>query len=129
MNKREIREFLSDNGLNDVEEINYKEEIFMLRFFYDFDKAEISAAKSYATDESDDVENGEVWKEQFFIPYLNDLAEDNVGEIIEEATEEFDLLAQYISYDIDEEEEQNEFIVAFSEEEFDIEDILAELKL
>ncbi|MEL7598172.1 MAG: hypothetical protein AAGU01_08220, partial [Clostridiaceae bacterium] len=66
---------------------------------------------------------------EFYIPYLNDIAADNVGEIIEEAIEEFELIGQYVSYGVDEEQERNEFIAVFSKEDFDIEEVLDNLDL
>lgn len=129
MNKREIIEFLEENALSDVEEVDYKEGMLVLRFSYDFDKDELAAAKNYASDESEDTEEGEVWTEEFYIPYLNDIAADNVGEIIEEAIEEFDLVGQYVSYGVNEEQERNEFIAVFSKEDFDIEEVLDKLNL
>lgn len=129
MNKRQIIEFLEKNDLSDVEEVDYEEGILVLRFSYDFDKDELAAAKNYASDESEDTEDGEVWREEFYIPYLNDIAADNVGEIIEEAIEEFELIGQYVSYGVDEEQERNEFIAVFSKEDFDIEEVLDNLDL
>lgn len=129
MKGREIIEFLEGNDLSNVEEVDYKEGMLVLRFSYAFDKDELAAAKNYASDESEDTEEGEVWREEFYIPYLNDIAADNVGEIIEEAIEEFELVGQYVSYGVDEEQERNEFIAAFSKEDFDIEEILDKLDL
>lgn len=129
MKKSEIIEFFKKNDLSDVEEVDYEEGILVLRFSYDFDKDELAAANNYASDESEDTEDGEVWREEFYIPYLNDIAADNVGEIIEEAIEEFELIGQYVSYGVDEEQERNEFIAVFSKEDFDIEEVLDNLDL
>ncbi|MCY6356486.1 hypothetical protein [Clostridium sp. ZS2-4] len=129
MKERKIIEFLGKNDLSDVEELDYEDGMVVSRFFYDFDEDELSAAKNYASDESGDTEDGEVWKEEFYIPYLNDIAADNVGEIIEEVIEEFELVAQYVSYGVDEEQERNEFIAVFSKEDFDIEEVLDKLDL
>ena len=134
MNKIEILNFLKENGLTDAEELNYKDGIFAVNFFYDFDEAETKSAKAYANDESEEgeEEGGEVWYEEFFLPYLNDLAVDNVGEIIEEIMEKFNLDGQYVSYEMDEEaHECNEFVAIFHEKgkEVDIEKIIEELNL
>lgn len=129
MKEREIIEFLEKNDLNDVEEVDYEDGMLVLRFFYDFDKDEVSAAKNYASDESNDTEGGEVWSEEFYIPYLNDIAADNVGEIVEEAIEDFELVGQYVSYGVDEEQERNQFIAVFSKEDFDIEEVLDKLDI
>lgn len=132
MNKKGIQEYLSNNDLTEIKEIEYNGEAYVLRFFYDFDEDEISAARAYANDESEDEENGDIWYEEFFLPYLSDLAVDNVGDIMEEIMEEFDTDAQFVSYEMDEEEySYNEFIAVFFKkgEEKDIEQILEELEI
>ena len=56
-----------------------------------------------------------------FLPYLNELAVDSTGEIIEDLMEELDIEAQYMSYEIDRENyDYNEFIAVFYEKEKDI---------
>lgn len=132
MDKKKIIQSLKENGLSEIEDLKYEGDAIVLRFFYDFDDPELEAARAYANDESDDEEEGDIWYEEFFKPYLSDLAVDNVGEIIEEIMDKYDIDAQYISYDIDEEEyNYNEFIGLFSEKgnEFVIEDVLDEMGL
>jgi hypothetical protein len=130
MNKKEILEFLQDNDLIDVEQVSAKGKLYVVKFFYQFDEDELGGARGYANDESEDEEDGDDWKESYYLPYLNDVAADNVGEIIEEAMEEFDVNAQYVSYDIDREREDRcEFIAVFSSEDFDIEEVLEDLEL
>ena len=132
MNKTKVIEFLNKNDIADIEEIDYNGEGTVLRFYYDFDNEEIEAARAYANDESEDEENGDVWYEEFFLPYLSDLAVDNVGEIIEEMMEELQIGAQFVSYEMDEEEYgYNEFIGVFFEEgkTIEIEDVLDKLEM
>lgn len=132
MNKKSIIEVLEKNDLSGIEEIDYKSDAFVVRFFYDFDEDEVEAARAYANDESDDEENGDIWYEEFFLPYLSDLAVDNVGEYIENIMQELDVDAQFVSYDMDEEEySYNEFIAAFFSEgkSVEIEQVLDELEL
>lgn len=132
MDKKAIIEMLEKNELSEIEELDYDEDSLVLRFFYDFDEAEIESARAYANDESGDEENGDIWYEEFFLPYLNDLAVDNVGEYIEEIMEEFQVDAQYVSYEMDEEEySYNEFIAAFfpKGKAVEIEQVLEELEL
>lgn len=131
MNNNEIINKLKAEGLTEIEEIAYSEGL-VLRFRFDFDDAETDAAKAYANDESGEEEGNEVWFEEFFLPYLSDLAIDNVGEIIEDIIEDFDVDAQFVSYDMDEENyEYSEFIAVFFEKdkEVDIEEVLEELEL
>lgn len=129
MKKRDILEFMDNNGIDEVEEISSKNKMYVIKFFYQFDEDELKAAKSYANDESDDEENGDVWARDYYIPYLNDIASDNVNEIIEEITDELEINAQYISYDFDEEEEKCEYIGVFSTEDFEIEEVLEDLDI
>jgi len=132
MDKIKIIEFLKQNELSNIEEINYKENTVVVRFTYEFDDLEVEAAKAYANDESEDEEEGAIWYEEFFYPYLSDLAIDNVGEILEELMESKNIDAQFVSYEIDEEDYgYNEFIAVFTskETEVDIEQVLEELNL
>lgn len=132
MDKKKIIEFLRQNNLSEVEELSNENGILVLRFYYDFDENEAKAAKAYANDESDDEDQGDIWHEEFFKPYLNDLAVDNVGEIIEELMDKLEIDAQYVSYDVDDEDyAYNEFVGVFYEKDTDanIEDILEQLEL
>ncbi|MCY6957677.1 hypothetical protein [Clostridium brassicae] len=128
MNKKQIIEYLSDNGIDDIEEIISKEDTLVLKFYYYYDEIEIAAAENYAVEESEEDEE-EKWRDDFYIPYLIDIAEDNVGEIIEEICEKFDLVGEFVSRGIDDEEDNNEFIVAFSKNEVDIESIIEKLEI
>jgi len=134
MDKIGILNYLKENGLGDAEELAYKDDIFVVNFFYDFDEEEIKSAKAYSNDESkeEEKEEGEIWYEEFFLPYLNDLAVDNVGEVIEEIMGKFNIDGQYVSYEMDEEaHECNEFVAIFHEKgkEINIEKIIEELNL
>lgn len=132
MDKSKIKEYLEKNDLSEIEELNYKEDAMVLRFFYDFDEDELKSAKAYASDESDSEAESKEWYEEFFLPYLNDLAIDNVGEIIEEAMEEFEVEAQYISYEADMENyDYCEFIAVFFKKDnyIEIEKVLDELNI
>lgn len=132
MDKKKITEFLKQNDLSEVEELSYEGDILVLRFYYDFDENEAKAAKAYANDESGDEDEGDAWHEDFFKPYLNDLAVDNVGEIIEELMDKLDIDAQYVSYDVDDDNyAYNEFVGVFYEKDTDanIEEILEQLEL
>lgn len=124
MNKENIIEFLEENELEDIKEIDYKKDFFVVKFCYYYDEAEIEAAKDFALSE-ENYKDEENWKEEFYIPYLNDIAEDNVRDIIEEISEENDIIGKYIfNKNI---EQGNEFIAVFSKKEFDIEEILKKI--
>ena len=48
MDISEIRSFLEDNDLSDVEEVKQEDDYVLVKFYYDFDKEELMAAKSYS---------------------------------------------------------------------------------
>lgn len=132
MNSKDIIKVLENNGLSDIEEVSYKEGFAVIRFFYDFDEDELKAARAYAKDECEEEEESESWYEDYFLPYLNDLAIDNVGEIMEEIMEEFGAEVQYISYELDSENyEYNEFVavVVSGDKDLNIEEVLDELDI
>ncbi len=132
MDKKAIIEFLRGNGIEEVEEIPYQEGKLILRFFYDFDEDELKAAKAYANDESNSEKQDDEWYEEYFIPYLSDVAIDNVGDLIEDVMESFEVDVQYVSYDIDKDNcDYNEFVAVIFEkdEDVDIDNILEELQL
>ena len=72
-----------------------------MRFFYDFDRDELAAARPMPMMNVKDEAESEDWYEEYFLPYLNDIAIDNAGEVIEDLIEEFDVEAQYIAYETD----------------------------
>jgi hypothetical protein len=132
MDKQKIIKYLNENDINEVEEIKYKENIFVARFYYDFDDDEMDGAFAYADDECEEEKGSELWYEQFFLPYLSDIAVDNVGEILEECIEALDLGVQFISYNVEEEQyDFSEIIAVFYDKnlEIDIEEVLEDLKL
>ncbi|MGN0144475.1 MAG: hypothetical protein ACI398_05790 [Clostridium sp.] len=95
MDISEIRSFLEDNDLSDVEEIKQEDDYALVKFYYDFDKDELMAAKSYSNEESDFEAESDEWYNEYYIPYLKDIAEDNIASIIEDAIEEFDIEGKY----------------------------------
>ena len=131
MEKSSIVNYLKENKLTDIEEVEYKAGIYVLRFFYDFDQTEIKAGKAYAKDESGEEEN-QIWYQEYFLPYLSDIAVDNIGELLQELAEGKDFEAQFVSYDLDlENYGYNEFIAIFYDKAMNIqiEDVLDELKI
>ncbi|SHI88664.1 hypothetical protein SAMN02745163_00938 [Clostridium cavendishii DSM 21758] len=132
MKSAEIIKFLTENELSEVEEVKYKSKLLVVKFYYDFDQAEIEAAKAYANEESDyDVDSKE-WIAEYVIPYLNDLAIDNVGEIVEEAMENFEVEGQFVAFDIDlNNYTYNEFLVVFGSEDqaIDLDEVMDDLNL
>lgn len=130
MNKEDILKKLDEYDLSDIDIIDYKEkDALVVRFFYDFDEDIINAAKAYADDECGDSEE-DIWYEEFFLPYLSDYAVDEVGQYIEEIMEQFNVEAQFISYEIEKEDyDYSEFLAVFfpKEKSMTIEDVLENL--
>lgn len=125
MNKSKVLEMLKQSpGIQEVEEIQYDPELLVVSFFYDYDEDELEAARDYANTESGDEE--ENWYSDYYIPYITDLAADEVRDSIEEIVDELGLNAEYISYEPDKDDESCEFVAAFSDEgrEFDIDEIM-----
>ncbi|MZI80017.1 hypothetical protein GT646_04060 [Clostridium butyricum] len=97
MDISEIKSFLEDNDLSDVEEIKQEDDYILLKFYYDFDKDELMAAKSYSNEESDFEAESDEWYNDYYIPFLKDIADDNVESIVEDAAEEFEIEGKYKS--------------------------------
>ncbi|MGH4118735.1 hypothetical protein [Clostridium sp.] len=130
MNKQYIINFLKQNGLSDLAEIKYKNDTIALKFKYYYDEIEMEAATSFANEEGDFKQNKEDWYEEYFLPYLSDIAADNVEDIMEECAEELGIEYEFIGCDISEDDyEYNEFAVVFYGKDADIEidDILMQL--
>ena len=127
MKSSEIINYLEDNDLADIEELKLKSNYTIIRFYYDFDKEELSSAKAYSTEESDFEPESDEWYKEYYIPYLRDIAVDNVESIIEEIMEEFEIESKYKELGMDSGEASYfKFIAAFSDELTDneMEDIL-----
>lgn len=127
MKSSEIINYLDDNDLADIEELKLKSNYTIIRFYYDFDKEELSSAKAYSTEESDFEPESDEWYNEYYIPYLRDIAVDNVESIIEDIMEEFEVEAKYKELGMDSGEASYfKFIAAFSDELTDneMEDIL-----
>ena len=78
-----------------VEEVKQEDDYVLVKFYYDFDKEELMAAKSYSNDESDFEAESDEWYNEYYIPYLKEIAEDNVESIIEDVAEEFEIEGKY----------------------------------
>ena len=127
MDISEIKSFLEYNDLSDVEEIKQEDDYILLKFYYDFDKDELMAAKSYSNEESDFEAESDEWYNEYYIPFLKDIADDNVESIVEDAAEEFEIEGKYKSLVMESGElGYLRFVAVFSAEmdESEMEDIL-----
>ena len=95
MDSERIIYILEQNGVDDIEEIVSKDNYFVVRFCYEFDNEEISAAKAYSNEESQEEEGSSDWYSDWYLPYLYDIAKDNIQEVIEEICEEFDIEGEF----------------------------------
>jgi len=122
MKSSEIINYLEDNDLADIEEIKQKANYTIIRFYYDFDKEELNSAKTYSTEESDFEPESDEWYNEYYIPYLRDIAVDNVESIIEDLMEEFEIEAKYKELGIEHGDASYfKFIASFSDELTDVE--------
>ncbi|SFD37562.1 hypothetical protein [Clostridium uliginosum] len=127
MKTSEIMDYLEENGLSEIEEVKTTDDFLVIKFFYDFDKEEIEAAESYAKEESDFEAESEEWYSEFYIPYLKDIAIDNVEGIMEDLMEDLELEGKFKHMEI---EASNcgylKFVSAFSSDdnEIDLEEVL-----
>ena len=132
MVKSEIIKALKEKGVSDIEEIKYKRGYLLVKFFYDFDDDEISAARTYSNEEGTYESETEEWFKELYLPYLYDISLDNVEEYIEEITEEYEIQGQFVAYDVDINNPTfGEFLAIFSEDEedVDIDEVVEELDL
>lgn len=131
MEKYRIINFLENNGLTEVEEVFSEDNKLALKFYYDFEEVEIQGAKACAKDETDYEEDSNPWIVEGVIPYLDDIATDNVEEILEEVMEEFEIIAKAEGYDIEPSNYSGkQFLAVFLPEdcELEVDDILDDLK-
>lgn len=127
--KHEITEFLEENNLNYIEILKEEKGLLILSLSYKFDNVEKEAAKAFADEEYDSNDKDE-WNYDFYLPYLNDIAVDNITDILEECTEEENINYQFIAYDVPvDSADYNDFLISFTEEEIEInlEDYLMEI--
>ena len=131
MNKESIIQYLENNGLTDIDILKDEEGLVVATAYYDFDDDEMEAGKAYAKDQVVEDDDESVFTD-YLMNYLVDLAVDNIGEIMEEFIEEEGIDAQYLTYEMDQDEiESIQVAMLFSKGDFDsdLEDILDELEM
>lgn len=121
MKKVELIQFLEENGLDFIEEVESKGNLYIFKFKYVFDSLELEAAESYANEESNKDKSDAEWLDEYYFPYLNDIAMDNVEDIMEDALEEFDLNYEFVSSELSSQEDNYiDFVVVFSKDDIDV---------
>lgn len=122
MNAFDIIEILEGNGLTEIQEVLVKDDRVVLEFFYDFDSEELNAAKAYANEESDLEEGSDEWNRDWFIPYLLDIAKDNIESTIEEVNDELEFEGMAHELNIDgNNKDYIKFISVFCTEDCNVE--------
>ncbi|MGG7076825.1 hypothetical protein [Clostridium sardiniense] len=122
MNAFDIIEILEENGLTEIQEVLVKDDRVVLEFFYDFDSEELNAAKAYANEESDLEEGSDEWNRDWFIPYLLDIAKDNIESTIEEINDELEFEGMAHELNIDgNNKDYIKFISVFCTEDCNVE--------
>lgn len=131
MDKIKVLDYLENNDLSIIEDIDY-ENTLVVKVFYEFDEAEINAAKCYANEETDFDENSIEWIGEGVIPYLDDIAQDSVEEIMEDLVVDFNLEVEFVSREINKENyDHKEFLLAIASEddELDIDKVMYDLNI
>ena len=128
MDYENIISILEKNGMNDCEELVSNDSYIVIKFCYDFDKDEISAARKYANEESGLEEDSSDWYDNYYLAYLLDIAKDNIQEVVEEVCEEFDIEGEFREIEENESAEYMKGIVIFCEDssDIDLEEILSD---
>lgn len=131
MDINEIIYFLEKNGLTEAEELKNEDNYTVIKFYYDFDKDEIEAARSYANEESDYEAESDTWYSEYYVPYLKDLAADEVEAVLEDVSDEFELMSKFILTDIEYGNNDSiTYIAVFTEDmdENELEEILTDFQ-
>lgn len=121
--------FLEENELEYIDIVEDAGEHCIFRFSYKFDDVEIEAAKAFADDECKDKDE-DTWTFEYYLPYLNDMAIDNITDILQDYCEEEELEYQFIAYDVPiENTEFNDFVAIINEKhvEINLEDYLMDI--
>lgn len=119
MLKEKLVEFLNENNLEFVDIIKDEKDFTVFRMSYEFDQLEKQGAKAYADEECEDGDEDE-WNYDFYLPYLNDTAVDNVTDILEEFCDgQFEF--QFIAFDVPAEDDTfNDFVCEISVKGLDV---------
>ncbi|WP_411168217.1 hypothetical protein ACH36K_13945 [Clostridium sp. MB05] len=116
-----IISMLDENLLSDIEELKNEEEMFLVKFLFEFDEDVLNAARSYSNEESDYEEESSEWYTEYFLPYLYEYGNDEVVDIIEEIVEELEISGEVMAFQMDPSNfEGLKFMALFTEEDSDI---------
>ena len=128
MHTSELIRFLEENELKYIEVMKEDKDGIVVRAVYEFDGVEVEAAEAYANAECSG-KNRDEWNYDYFLPYLNEIAVDNVNDILDEYIEDNGGYYQFIAFDVPADNyKENDFIISLSvkEENMNLEDLLLE---
>lgn len=132
LDKNAIIQYLQGEGLEEIDEIEYDDEdVVVLNFFYAFDEAELDAARQFANDNAEEEKTENEWYEEYFLPYLTDMAADNIKDIVDELGEKFDVEGEFVLYEMDRDyHDQCECILVLAKKgkDVDIEQVLEQIE-
>lgn len=121
MDVNKIIGILNENYLKEIEELKNENGVILLKFFLEFDEVVLSAAKSYANEESDYESESPEWFREYYIPYLYEYGNDEVLDIIEEIIDEFEISGEVMAFQMDLSNYKSmQFMALFTEEDDDI---------
>ncbi|KMT22693.1 hypothetical protein [Clostridium cylindrosporum] len=128
MKKDMILSVLEAEGLSEFDEIEYKKDFLVVDSYYVFDKAEIEAAISFANDNYK-AEKDDTWYEEYYFPYLYDIAGDNIQEVLEELSEDEGVNAQLTICEMDiRSSDRCELLIVVSNNDFDMDKVLEDIE-
>lgn len=115
VNKQKIYDTLDREGFSEIDEINYDKDITVYDLFYEFDEDEIDAAKDYANENCSEKDGEDLWYNEYFLPYLIDIASDNVRDIMDDICDDMEITGEFSIYDMDKENYyRSEIVIAFA---------------
>ncbi len=132
LDSKRIIDMLEKEGLDEIDQIEYSKDILVYNFFYTYDSEEIESAKAFANESATEGEGQKGWNEKYFLPFLTEIAADNIRDILGDICEDMKLQGEFVAYEIDEDSfEQCEFVIMLAEEgaEINVDEILKELEL
>lgn len=128
MNRQKILDVLEVEGIIECDDISYNKKEYIINGYYTFDKVETEGARSYANENYKEVTD-DTWFDQYYFPYLYDIARDNMEEVLEEIAEEENINYDWSLYEMDVKiRDKCEVLIVFSGENIDMEKIIDNLE-
>lgn len=127
MNKEKILKFMDLEGISECDDISYSNNEFIINAYYTFERAEVEAAKAFANESYKELTD-DVWYDEYYFPYLYDIAGDNINEMLEDIKEEEGINYDWILYEMDiKANDKCEVLFVFSKNDIEIEKIIEKI--